>query len=106
MTTEEKYKLKMELAHLLRGLELNFNEKDKARFKELQAQHLRDPTFFREWMMYDRLQVLTMLRGREASLKGLYKETIRVYSCLKHAPEDDEFYRDELKGWKQAHGVE
>ena len=105
MTTEEKYKLKMELSHLLKRLERDFNEKDKARYEELQAQHLRDPSFFREWMIYDRLQVLMMLRGKEDQSKELYDEAMAYYCSLKYTPENSEFYQDELKAWKKAHDV-
>ncbi|MBW2982073.1 hypothetical protein KY343_04285 [Candidatus Woesearchaeota archaeon] len=100
-----KQKVKEELFQLIRRLERKFNERDEERFEELQSQYLKDSDFFREWMVYDRLVVLSMIKGHERSLKwfnGFQSE----YAQLKHASENTSLYINELAAWKKAHKVE
>ena len=89
---------------LIRNLERNFNDEDEKRFKELRSQHLAEPAFFREWMIYDRLVVLTMLE-KQKELKKMYIEAQAEYIGVKHAAENTEFYINELKAWKEANGI-
>ena len=99
-----KQKVKEELSELFRKLEQDFNPKDEARLLELREQHLTEPEFFREWMMYDRLVVGSMCEGHKLTEEA--SESVGAYISLKYAPEDEEFYQNELKAWKEANGIE
>ncbi len=103
--TDLKQKVKRELLQLFRRLERDFNKEDESRLLELRAQHLTDPDFFREWMMYDRLVVWSSIKEHRDWSGDIYNENMVLYACLKHAPEDREFYQEELKAWKEANGI-
>ena len=99
-----KEKVKKELSELFDRLEHDFNPEDETRLLELREQHLTEPEFFREWMMYDRLLVGSVCE--EHKLAEAASENISAYISLKYAPEDKEFYQKELQAWKEANGIE
>ena len=96
----DQEKVKGELSDLFTRLEKDFNPKDEARLLELREQHLTEPTFFREWMMYDRLAIGSI--SEKHRLIEATNENINAYISLKYASEDDKIYQDELKAWKVA----
>jgi hypothetical protein len=104
MESSQKIQIKEELFQLIRKLERNFNDEDERRFKELRAQYLQDSDFFREWMVYDRLVVLSMIENHKG-LKEMYHEIQAEYVSVKYAAEDTEFYQNELKAWKDVNGI-
>ena len=100
-----KQKAKEELSDLFKKLERDFNPEDEARLIELRSQYLKDPDFFREWMMYDRLVVWDAC-SEIHSLSEAAGESLRAYLCLKYIPEDKDIYQKELKAWKKVNGIE
>ena len=105
MELNPRQKIAIELDQLLLKLEQDFNERDDTRFKQLRAEHLREPDFFRHWILYDRLVTLSMMVGNK-NLKKLYAESQTEYNQLKHASEHNSFYRQELAAWKSATGID
>lgn len=105
MNPDQRMQVKEELFQIFRRLEMNFNDEDDKKLKELRSQYLTEPAFFREWMMYDRLVIVSMLEPHKKESSKMYNEAQADYIGVKHSSENTEFYKNELKAWKDANGI-